>query len=180
MSLRTVVYIVNVRSREEVERALALCRTGLTTSEVARLTGIPRATVRDWRQGRQPRSPASNCPFHDASHLDERRYAYLLGIYLGDGCISARPRGVWHLRITLDASYPEIAAGCPERHWLGADELVDYWRTISYELTAAHLEGARCFFRHAFEMGLIPTLPELRFFDPEAQDRHDYVQRKSA
>ncbi len=63
------------------------------------------------------------------------------------------------------ASYPEIAAGCPEREWLAVPALVDYWRTISYELTPAHLEGARCFFRHAFEMGLIPTLPELRFFE---------------
>ena len=62
-------------------------------------------------------------------------------------------------------SYPEIAAGCTEREWIGADELVDYWNTISYELTEAHLEGARCFFRHAFEMGLIPTLPEIRFFE---------------
>ncbi|HBG06365.1 MAG: futalosine synthase [Geobacteraceae bacterium GWC2_58_44] len=62
-------------------------------------------------------------------------------------------------------SYPEIAAGCPEREWLGEEELVQYWRTISYELTPAHLDGARCFFRHAFEMGLIPTLPVLRFFD---------------
>jgi len=63
------------------------------------------------------------------------------------------------------ASYPEIAASCPERGWLGTAELVDYWQTISYELTAAHLEGARCFFRHAFEMGLIPELPEMLFLD---------------
>jgi len=62
-------------------------------------------------------------------------------------------------------SYAEIAATCLERSWLGAGELVDYWRTISYDLTPAHLEGARCFFRHAFEMGLIPTQPELRFID---------------
>lgn len=62
-------------------------------------------------------------------------------------------------------SYGEIAAGCAEREWLGVEELVDYWRTISYELTPAHLEGARLFFRYAFEMGLIPSLPELRFFD---------------
>jgi len=62
------------------------------------------------------------------------------------------------------ASYPEIAAGCPEREWLSEPELVDYWSTLSYDLTPAHLEGVRLFFRHAFEMGLIPTLPELRFF----------------
>jgi len=33
-------------------------------------------------------------------------------MYLGDGCISSRPRGVWHLRITLDAAYPGIVAEC--------------------------------------------------------------------
>jgi chorismate dehydratase len=62
------------------------------------------------------------------------------------------------------ASYPAIAATCTEREWLGAQGLVDYWRTISYELSPAHLDGVRCFFRHAFEMGLIPTLPVIRFF----------------
>ena len=62
-------------------------------------------------------------------------------------------------------SYAEIAATCSERAWLGTAELVDYWQTISYELTPAHLKGARCFFRHAFEMGLIPAQPELLFLD---------------
>jgi chorismate dehydratase len=61
-------------------------------------------------------------------------------------------------------SYPAIAANCGEQEWLGVDALVDYWQTISYDLTPAHLEGVRCFFRHAFQMGLIPAEPELRFF----------------
>ena len=63
------------------------------------------------------------------------------------------------------ASYAEIAAGCRERAWLAVDQLVDYWQTISYELTPAHLQGARLFFRYAFEMGLIPSQPELVFLD---------------
>jgi hypothetical protein len=33
-------------------------------------------------------------------------------MYLGDGCISACPRGVWRLRITLDAVYGGIVAEC--------------------------------------------------------------------
>lgn len=65
------------------------------------------------------------------------------------------------------ASYPEIAATCREREWLSVSDLVDYWNTISYELTPAHLEGVRCFFQYAFEMGLIPTLPVIRFFGEE-------------
>ena len=35
-------------------------------------------------------------------------YAYLLGLYLGDGCLPEGPRGVWHLRLTLDSRYPGI------------------------------------------------------------------------
>jgi hypothetical protein len=49
---------------------------------------------------------------HELSLLDRDAYAYLLGIYLGDGYICARPRGVWLLRITLDAAYPGIVAEC--------------------------------------------------------------------
>ncbi len=37
-----------------------------------------------------------------------RAYAYLLGMYLGDGDITRHARSVFRLRITLDASYPGI------------------------------------------------------------------------
>ena len=36
-----------------------------------------------------------------------REYAYLLGLYLGDGCLGAMPR-TWSLRIYQDARYPGI------------------------------------------------------------------------
>lgn len=45
---------------------------------------------------------------HDFSLLPPTQYAYLLGIYLGDGCISPSHRGVWCMRITLDSAYPGI------------------------------------------------------------------------
>ena len=35
-------------------------------------------------------------------------YPYLLGIYLGDGVLSAGRRGVWRLRIAMDLRYPRI------------------------------------------------------------------------
>ncbi|MBJ6727463.1 menaquinone biosynthetic enzyme MqnA/MqnD family protein [Geomesophilobacter sediminis] len=63
------------------------------------------------------------------------------------------------------AHYREIAENCGEREWMEPAVLEDYWRTISYDLTTAHLEGARTFFRYAFELGLIPAEPEIRFFD---------------
>ncbi|HEV3376097.1 MAG TPA: hypothetical protein VG126_02340 [Thermoleophilaceae bacterium] len=41
-------------------------------------------------------------------------YVYLLGMYLGDGCLSAHRRDVFKLRISLDARYPEILDECRE------------------------------------------------------------------
>lgn len=37
---------------------------------------------------------------------------YLLGLYLGDGCISSGPREVFRLRIALDKKYPGIVGEC--------------------------------------------------------------------
>jgi len=39
-------------------------------------------------------------------------YAYLLGLYLGDGCLLKHPRGVFRLHIALDAAHPVIADEC--------------------------------------------------------------------
>ncbi len=62
-------------------------------------------------------------------------------------------------------SYEEIAAGCREMEWFGREALVDYWRTISYDLTPQHMEGVRRFFRMAHELGLLASDPELRFVE---------------
>jgi hypothetical protein len=43
--------------------------------------------------------------------LPEAEYAYVLGLYLGDGCVS-RQRRTYRLRIFLDAAYPGIVAEC--------------------------------------------------------------------
>jgi hypothetical protein len=95
---------------------MRLLGVGLSQRQVAAATGIPRDTVGDWARGqrRGPRwSADGRCAArHDFESLPGASYAYLLGIYLGDGCIShSRPR-VWRLRIFLDAAYPEIIAAC--------------------------------------------------------------------
>lgn len=87
--------------------------------EIARRTGIPRRTVSDWRRGKSGAAQRSRLPGdyqcaeeHNFSRLPFKAYAYLLGIYLGDGCISASHRGVWRMRVALDAAYPGIIEEC--------------------------------------------------------------------
>ncbi|MGH2808058.1 MAG: hypothetical protein ACRDKT_12385 [Actinomycetota bacterium] len=114
------------RPIEEFEEAMRLVRWGMNDCQISRLTGVPRGTIKDWRHrslrqsDRAPRGPcrltrAWDCPICGRGEIvDEARYAYLLGMYLGDGCISFMPSGVFRLRITLDEKYPLIIAECAD------------------------------------------------------------------
>jgi hypothetical protein len=84
------------------------------TTRMARMTGIPRSTIRDWikpdprRRRSRPRPSAPDM----IAGLPTPEYSYLLGIYLGDGTISASRRGVYRLRIVMDICYPRIITEC--------------------------------------------------------------------
>ena len=105
-----------MRSALEIEGGLAQ-PLGLTDVEVARRTGIPRSTVRDWRRGRIPGQAsgrqAKRCPIctPGGPELPGGAYSYLLGPYLGDGYVARHPR-TYCLRIFLDAAYPAIVESC--------------------------------------------------------------------
>jgi hypothetical protein len=141
-------------TRPASERTLVahLLEEGLNDCEVARRTGIPRSTIRDWRRptaARPPKSVAGRQRRHACERCAGLRpnppaaaYAYLLGVYLGDGCISRHPRA-HRLRLTLDASYPGIVKQCAtalevirpgKRAWMGwhggpgCMEVSMYWK----------------------------------------------------
>lgn len=108
-----------VHSRRRVDEVLELASKGLNAGEVARRVGAPRATVRDWMTGATRRARDDGrlrCERCDREHqgADEvaEQYAYLLGLYLGDGCLSEHPRAVYKLRIVLDRKYPAIIEEC--------------------------------------------------------------------
>lgn len=102
-----------MRSRAEYEEAMRWVAWGLNDCQISRMTGVPRGTVRDWRHGRRLTRSLTlpDCPVCTGRELHEEWYAYLLGLYLGDGCISAHPR-TFRLRITLDIKYPNIIDEC--------------------------------------------------------------------
>jgi hypothetical protein len=106
-----------LRTEAEVNEVKALAAKGLNHCEIARRTGIPPSTVRQWAIGKVPgrKQRATAAPWgteQDRFSLPEFDYAYLLGMYLGDGCISAHLRGVYRLRIVLDMRYPNIIMEC--------------------------------------------------------------------
>ncbi len=102
-------------SAEQFDAAKRLTAAGVNDCAIASQIGVPRTTVRDWRRRPQVRPRlVSESPcgvIHDFSELPAAAYSYVLGLYLGDGCIS-RSQRVWRLRITLDAKYPAIINRC--------------------------------------------------------------------
>jgi chorismate dehydratase len=60
---------------------------------------------------------------------------------------------------TAYRSFERLAASASERKWMGEEGLVRYWRTISYDLTPAHLAGLSRFYREARALGLVPGVP---------------------
>ncbi|MFD5102690.1 RNA polymerase sigma factor sigma-70 region 4 domain-containing protein [Streptomyces albidochromogenes] len=100
---------------ETRQKALTLLREGTTNAEVARRLNVPRGTLGYWlhmdraRRGECPGRPGAKCPRCDGRPLDHAAYAYLLGLYLGDGHISHySTHRAPSLMITLDDSWPGV------------------------------------------------------------------------
>lgn len=87
-----------------------LVSRGIPDGEIARRTGVPGNTVGRWRRGATAAFGAAP-PIRAWRPPDEFSYAYLLGMYLGDGCLSESRRRVV-LRVVLDASYQGIVEEC--------------------------------------------------------------------
>jgi hypothetical protein len=106
-----------MRPNGEFVHVQQLIQSGLNDCAISRATGIPRPTVREWRVGRTRNGSyrtgmPHRCPICNHAEVDGWWYAYLLGMYLGDGCLAMHPRGVYKLRIVLDTRYPMIIDEC--------------------------------------------------------------------
>lgn len=79
-----------MRSAEEANTVQRLIAAGMNDCAIARQTGIPRRTVCDLRRRPlvRPRSSGTSPCVHDFYGLPADAYCYLLGLYLGDGCLS--------------------------------------------------------------------------------------------
>jgi hypothetical protein len=100
-----------------IDEVLRLSDEGLSQAEISRRKGISRAAIREWQRGKLPkRSHAEHerclCPL--IRTVPPRPYAYLLGLYLGDGTISDMHRGVFRLRIFCCDAYPHLMDLCQE------------------------------------------------------------------
>jgi hypothetical protein len=90
-----------VYPRATVELGRLLSRLDVLDRENAQICGVSIRTIRHWRYGsrRSPATTQAKCPRCEGRPLDERAYAYLLGLYLGDGHITRGRRDVFALNV---------------------------------------------------------------------------------
>ncbi|MFF7810472.1 helix-turn-helix domain-containing protein [Streptomyces sp. NPDC007945] len=101
------------------QQALTLLRSGAKNSAVARMLSVPLGTIGYWKhmdrakRGECPGRRSPLCPRCDGCELDEVAYAYLLGLYLGDGHIAqSRAMRVPSLSISCTDSWPGLIDAC--------------------------------------------------------------------
>ncbi|WP_200941916.1 hypothetical protein [Angustibacter sp. Root456] len=96
--------------------ALALLRRGSSLNATSVALGVSRATLRGWVRNAGAYSPRvaarATCPRD--RELDAGAYAHLLGLYLGDGCLSEHRKSVFALRIACDETYATLLDECVE------------------------------------------------------------------
>jgi hypothetical protein len=93
-----------------VEFALLLSRLGVVDRENAQICGVAVRTIRHWRYGtrRNTANRVARCPRCDGKTLDQDAYAYLLGLYLGDGHITHGRRDVYAPNVKSSACWPGL------------------------------------------------------------------------
>src|SRR5688500_18024751 len=125
-----------MRSEAEVREVFRLHALGLSQAEIARRVDCSRATVRMWLSGSRDELTSRRRSECDSTCrvwvLDETAYSYLLGQYLGDGCISPMKRS-FRLRITCCDEYPDIMR-----------ETAEAIRTINPNGTVGHVPRIGC------------------------------------
>lgn len=107
------------RPADEVKLVAQLLASGLSQAEAARRSGVPRATLRGWIPpgidivlAQREESKHCDGACEHGRRVPEEPYAYLLGLYLGDGCLTCHREGLYRLRISLDLRYPSILDEC--------------------------------------------------------------------
>jgi hypothetical protein len=102
--------------RSKVDLALRLSGFGILDRENAQICGTSIGAIRHWRRGSRRTSTTGKqgrsvcCPRCDRISLDEPAYAYLLGLYLGDGWITRGRRNVYALSIVCSDCWPGLMA----------------------------------------------------------------------
>lgn len=168
----TSVALLRVLLREFVR--LPEVRTAVPAGAVEPLiaAGQPALLIGD-RALRMAQNPPAECHVVDLGalwhHFTGMPFVFALWIVRRD-VAEREPEALRLFSTQLDAArsrtfadLERVAATVAEREWMGESALIRYWRSVSYSLDAAHIEGLRCFYTLLERHGEIASAPELAF-----------------
>ncbi len=131
-------------NRSNADRALVrdLLAQGHSDREASLMSGVSQNTVGRWRRS-WPAIPICWRPAH------ERSYAYLLGLYLGDGWLYVKRSGGVVLRVSLDAQYRRVVDDCWAAMVLSMPQCRPRLRSLS-GCEAVEVQACNKLWLHAF------------------------------
>lgn len=96
------------KSTHEVNQILELYKSGHSQNKIFKTLGIDRGTIRQIINDPDGYLQKATVEF-DLLSIDKKSYAFILGVYLGDGCISKTHKAdIYRLRIALDLKYQKL------------------------------------------------------------------------
>ena len=104
------MFVYRRYSTSDWERVRRFVNSGLSDYAIARLTGFPRSTILNWRKRSEPPRSAQQRTIVIPRSQWGPEYAYLLGVYFGDGHIWSSSPGSFRLSIFCDTTYPGLIA----------------------------------------------------------------------
>jgi hypothetical protein len=96
------------KTEQEVREIVRLHKDGISQNKIHKILGFDRTTIRQILKDPEDYIKKS-IPEFNLDNIDRQSYAFILGVYLGDGCISKTHRqNVFKIRIFCDAKYVNI------------------------------------------------------------------------
>jgi chorismate dehydratase len=168
----TSINLLHVLLREFVGGQVPVCRVADAPVEQLVTAGASALLIGD-RALRLARNVPAGLQVYDLGELWERftglPFVFGLWIVRRETYLNRRAE-VLAFRRQLDRALGQsfsnleaLAAATAANGPLSPAELVAYWRTVSYALSPAHLEGLRRFFALCCRHGLLAEAPELLF-----------------
>jgi chorismate dehydratase len=170
----TSVNLLQVVLREFCGAGQVACRVPAGPVEEVIAAGGSALLIGD-RALRAAHRPPAGCNVYDLGEVWQRftGLPFVFGLWIvRAAAYRARRDEILAFRRQLDqalelafADLTGMAAAVAPGGPLCPEELVNYWQTVSYRLTPAHLDGLRRFFALCVKYDLLAEEPELRFTD---------------
>jgi len=142
-----------MRTLEEIQDIIGLHKQNFNNCEISRILNIPRGTIKDVVKQYKEKGEGyflKKRGVLDHSYLkNKKEYAYILGMYLGDGSITQyKTHRTPSIRIALDSKWPHVIEKVQEK----LQEIFPNNKVSLINVTGANCVHIKCYNKHLREI----------------------------